>query len=98
MNCIVNVTEREYDKILQLNHDAVVWKTSDQNLLRDLEPVLGGPTVRQMCAFEQCKMQKLNDLAGHSRIEPDRNEPEDAAKDPNDRRDAAPDVIHASSS
>jgi hypothetical protein len=70
MNCILNVNECEYDKILQLNHDAVVWKTSDHHLLQDLETLLGDDTIRQMSAFEECRMQKQPELDGHARIEP----------------------------
>jgi hypothetical protein len=27
MRCTLNVTDREYDKILQLTHDAIEWTT-----------------------------------------------------------------------
>ena len=75
MNCILNVTEREYAKILQLNHDAVVWKTSDRQLLHNLEKLLGSKPVREMRAFEECKMQKQPELEQSLRVEVDQSWP-----------------------
>lgn len=57
MKCIVNVNDREFAKILQLNHDAVVWKTDERQLMQDLEKVLGTQTVNELRGFEECKMQ-----------------------------------------
>jgi hypothetical protein len=71
MKCILNVNEREYDKILQLNHDAVMWKTTDRELLRSLEKLIGPEAVADMVGFEECKMQKQTEPGCHPRIEPD---------------------------
>jgi hypothetical protein len=40
-SCILHVTDHEYDQVLQLNHDAVVWHNSDRELLKGLEAILG---------------------------------------------------------
>ena len=67
--CVVNVTDHEFDKILQLNHDALVWRNTDHEMLEGLKPLLGQDTVAQLGRFEECRMEKHHDLAGVPRIE-----------------------------
>lgn len=69
MNCILNVTDHEYDKILQLNHDALVWNTADRTLLEGLETLLGSDTVAEIRQYDECRMQKHDDLTGLPRVE-----------------------------
>jgi hypothetical protein len=70
MNCILNVTDHEYDRILQLNHDSLAWNTADHHLLEGLETLLGDDTVREIRQYDECRMQKHDDLAGLPRVEP----------------------------
>jgi hypothetical protein len=67
--CVLNVTEHEYDKILQLNHDAVVWKNADRELLHGLNQLVGEETVNQLRKFEECRMEKHNDMVGLPRLQ-----------------------------
>jgi hypothetical protein len=69
--CILNVTTHEYDKILQLNHDGLVWDNRDEELLHGLEGVLGEETVNQLRQYDQCKMQKHDTLNGLARVKED---------------------------
>lgn len=69
LKCILNVTEHEYDRILQLNHDAVVWKNSDQHLLEGLESLLGKEVADQLRKFDECRMEKHTDTAGGCRVQ-----------------------------
>jgi hypothetical protein len=71
MKCIVNVTDREFAKILQLNHDAVVWKSSDRQLMAELEKVLDNETVNALRVFEECKMQVTPLDSNKPRVEVD---------------------------
>jgi hypothetical protein len=77
MKCVVNVTDQEFAKILQLNHDALVWKTDERQLMEDLEILLGSQAVNEMRGFEECRMVVQADMNGKPRIEVDHvpNEP-----------------------
>jgi hypothetical protein len=67
--CILNVTPDEYDQILQLNHDCVVWKNQDQALLHGLETLIGKDLVEQMRHHDECRMEKHDNLEGIPRVE-----------------------------
>jgi len=69
--CILNVTTHEYDKVLQLNHDGLVWDSRDEELLHGLEAVLGEETVNQLRQYDQCRMRKHDTLNGLARVEED---------------------------
>lgn len=68
--CILNVTDHEFDRILQLNHDALVWNNADRELLAGLETLLGKNVVDQIRKYDECRMEKHTDLAGLARVEP----------------------------
>jgi hypothetical protein len=72
--CLLNVTTHECDKVLQLNHDGLVWDNRDEQLLHGLEAVLGEETVNQLRHYDQCKMQKHDTLNGLARVEEDRKQ------------------------
>lgn len=74
--CILHVTDHEYDQILQLNHDAVVWTNEDTELLSRLEHVIGEDVVGQVRRYDECRMQKHDRLDGIPRIEEDEATPE----------------------
>jgi hypothetical protein len=69
LKCVLNVTDHEFDKILQLNHDAVVWNNADHELLHGLSDLLGKETVEQLRPFAECRMEKHSDLAGYPRVQ-----------------------------
>jgi hypothetical protein len=67
--CILHVTDHEYDKILQLNHDAVVWSNQDMELLDGLTTLLGTEIVEEVRRYDGCRMQKHNCMNGILRVE-----------------------------
>jgi hypothetical protein len=67
--CVLNVTEQEYAKILQLNHDALVWNNSDKDLLRKLEVLLDKDIVDRLRQFEECRMEMQHDLGRVPRVQ-----------------------------
>lgn len=71
MNCILNVTNREFDRILQLNHDELVWSTEDSTLLNRLSYLVGADAVEEMRHYDECRMEKQDKIRGIYRIEPD---------------------------
>lgn len=72
--CILHVTDHEYDRVLQLNHDAVAWSTRDETLLEHLEPILGPDVVEALRRCDECRMEKHDALNGLPRIEQDHAE------------------------
>lgn len=64
MNCILNVTDHEFDQILQLNHDSIVWSTADRFLMDHLSDMIGYETVEEMCKYDACRMEKHDDVIG----------------------------------
>jgi hypothetical protein len=68
-SCILHVTGQEYDRILQLNHNALVWKNPDREFLRGLEKLLGKDVVDQVARYESCRLQKHDHLDGIARVE-----------------------------
>lgn len=67
--CILNVTNHEYDEILQLNHDALTWSPGDKALLHGLGAILGEGLVERLQQYEECRMQKHDALDGIERIQ-----------------------------
>jgi len=67
--CVLNVTDQEYARILQLNHDAVVWTHQDKQLVHGLELLLGKEVADQVGKFAECRMEKQHDLAGLPRVQ-----------------------------
>jgi len=76
--CILHVTDHEYDQILQLNHDALVWNTQDHAVLEGLKAVVGQDAADRVGEYEQCRMQKHNWLEGQVRVEEDAPEEAEA--------------------
>jgi hypothetical protein len=72
--CILHVTDHEYDQILQLSHDAVLWDTRDRALLEGLRAIVGQEAADRISAYDQCRMQKHNWLEGPVRVEEDATE------------------------
>lgn len=68
--CILHVTDHEYDQILQLNHDALVWSNRDNVLLDGLRALIGTEVVEQIRQYDECKMLKHDKLDGLRRVEP----------------------------
>jgi hypothetical protein len=69
--CILHVTDHEYDRILQRNHDDLVWSNHDQVLLGYLQSLLGRQVAEQVRRYDECRMQKHDDLNGIPRVEED---------------------------
>ena len=67
--CVLNVTDHEFDRILQLNHDTVVLNNTDHELLEGLEGLVGKDTVDQICKFDECRMEKHHGMVGIPRIQ-----------------------------
>ena len=67
--CVLNVTAQEYDSILQMNHDALVWNNRDKKLLHGLELLLGKEVAEQVGQFEECRMAKRRDRASVPRVQ-----------------------------
>jgi len=67
--CILHVTDHEYAKVLQLNHDALVFSSRDEELLRGLENLLGSRVVDQVRMYDECRVQQHDRLDGHPRVE-----------------------------
>lgn len=66
--CILNVTVHEYDQILQFNHDSAVWTRDDHVLFDQLRPLIGDEIASQIMMFDECVMEKHNDMSGMPRI------------------------------
>jgi hypothetical protein len=73
MKCILNVTDHEYNKILQLTHDAVEWSNTDLGALERLETLLGSGVVAAISRYEECRMEKHHDISGLPRVTPARD-------------------------
>ena len=69
--CILHVTDQEYAEILQLNHDALVWSTQDAALMEGLTHIVGPDVVEQLQQFDECRMEKDNQLDGQNRVDVD---------------------------
>jgi len=68
--CILHVTDHEYDRILQLNHDAVVWSNRDTELLGGLTALLGTEVVDEVRRYDGGRMEKHDSVKGIPRVEP----------------------------
>jgi len=68
--CILHVTDHEYDRILQLNHDAVVWSNRDTELLDGLTTLLGAEVVDEVRRYDGGRMEKHDSVNGIPRVEP----------------------------
>jgi hypothetical protein len=62
MKCVLHVNDHDYDHILQLNHNAVVWTMDDEVLLEHLVTVIGAAVVQKMRACDDCRMEKHFEL------------------------------------
>ena len=69
--CILHVTDHEFDEILQLNHDALVWDRHDRAVQEGLKTIVGPDVADQISEYAQCRMEKHNWLEGHARVEED---------------------------
>jgi hypothetical protein len=72
--CILHVTDHEYARILQLNHDALVFNPRDENLLQGLENLMGKNVVEQLRRYDECRVQQHHNLDGVERVEEDAGE------------------------
>ena len=68
-SCILHVNEHEYNKILQLNHNALTWRNGDAKLQEGLEALLGKDVAEQVFGYESCRLQKHDSLDGIARVE-----------------------------
>jgi hypothetical protein len=69
MKCVLNVTDQEYGKVLQLNHDSLVLNKRDESLLQGLEALLGPGVADELRRYDECRMQPHHSLAGLRRVE-----------------------------
>jgi hypothetical protein len=67
--CILHVTDHEFDKILQLNHDSVVWKNTDREVREGIAVLIGKDVAEQVSKFDECRVEKHHELAGFPRVE-----------------------------
>jgi hypothetical protein len=74
-NCILHVTDREFPRILQLNHDGLLLRQRDEELMEGLVRILGIDVVDQIRDYDQCRVQAHHSLDGLPRIEEDAAEP-----------------------
>ena len=70
MKCILNVTDHEYDKILQLTHDAIVWNNRERHILQGVAALLGSQVAAEIKRYDECRMEKHHDISDLSRVEP----------------------------
>jgi hypothetical protein len=67
--CVLHVTDHEYGKVLQLNHDALVFSNRDEELLKGLEGLLGDQVVGEVRRYDECRVEQHDSLTGHPRVE-----------------------------
>jgi hypothetical protein len=67
--CVLHVTDHEFDRILQLNHDALVWTNRDEELLHGLASLLGRGVADEVRRFDECRVEKHDSLNGRARVE-----------------------------
>jgi len=70
MKAILNVTDHEYDKILQLTHDAVEWTNTDARILEGVAGLLGRNVAVVLKQYDEIRMQKHDDISQLPRVEP----------------------------
>jgi hypothetical protein len=70
MQCILNLTDHEYDKILQLTHSRTRWNTRDRYVVRGIASLLGRRVAAEIREYEECRMEKHNELYRYDRVEP----------------------------
>ena len=70
MKCILNVTDHEYDKILQMTHDAVEWRNTDAFVLKRIAAFLGRGVAAELKAYDEIRMEKYDDISDLPRVEP----------------------------
>lgn len=58
--CILNVTDHEYDEILQMNHDRVVWNCNDRVLMKKLTRKFGQEVGNELRRYDECRMEKCD--------------------------------------
>jgi len=80
-SCILHVTDHEYDRVLQLNHDALVLKSGDRDLLERLESLLGKEVTDRVRGYDSCRVQKHDRLGDLPRVEEDTRTPGVTADD-----------------
>jgi hypothetical protein len=73
MRCTLNVTDREYDKILQLTHDAIEWTNTDPHILEGVGDLLGRNVAVDLRDYDEIRMEKHDSVSGLPRVEPRRN-------------------------
>jgi len=72
MKCILNVSDHEYDKILQLTHDAIEWTNTDAFVLEGVAKLLGRDVALNLRKYDEIRMEKHDDLSDFLRVEPSR--------------------------
>jgi hypothetical protein len=82
MRCTLNVTDREYDKILQLTHDAIEWTNTDPHILEGVGGLLGRNVAVALREYDEIRLEKHDSVSGLPRVEPSRNVNESKKKDP----------------
>jgi hypothetical protein len=70
MQCILNVTDHEFDKLLQLTHSRTRWSTRDCYVQRGIANLLGRQVATEVRDYEECRMEKHDELWGFDRVEP----------------------------
>lgn len=70
MRCVLHVTEQEYARILQLNHDRLVLNNRDEKLLHGLESLFGHDVAHAVRGLEECRVEKHDSLGGMRRLDP----------------------------
>lgn len=73
MRCILNVSDHEYDKILQLTHDAIEWTNMDAHVLEGVAKLLGRDVAVNLKKYDEIRMEKHDDISNFLRVEPSRN-------------------------
>ena len=69
MKCILNVTDHEYDKILQLTHDAIAWTNTDAHVLEAVADLLGRDVALELKKYDEIRMEKHEHLSDLRRVE-----------------------------
>jgi len=66
--CVLHVTDHEYAKLLQLNHNALVFTKQDEGLLRGLEELVGREPVGKVRRYDECRVEPHHRLDGQPRV------------------------------
>jgi len=91
MKGVLNVTDHEFDKILQLTHDAIEWTNTDVHVLEGVANLLGNDVASKLKTFDDIRMEKHDSISDLPRVQllrerkPNMNKPNTNRKEKDER-------------